>query len=209
MACTPRPRRRPGKPDGAFVRPGLGVLPGHPSPLSPGHEPPGHHSSASAARDHHPGPGRRTRQSPQHWLADKEAGDTGLRGLGYGYWADPWPARFSPVCWTPRPPASGAAGMAAPGHARERAGGVGGGLTWRWPSGSVASWALARKLLCSSSWASRSPAMPSAWPASDAFTRSLPCWTNSEIYISHRTSQVTLLPKLSLVPFAAMKMGRN
>lgn len=94
-------------------------------------------------------------------------------------------------------------------HARGRAGRVGGGLTWRWPSGSAASRASARKLLCSSSWASSSPATPSAWRASDALTRSLPCWTNSEISISHGTSQVTLLPKLSLVPFASVKTGRN
>lgn len=67
------------------------------------------------------------------------------------------------------------------GRPRGRAGRVGGGLTWRWPSGSAASRASARKLLCSSSWASSSPATPSAWRASDALTRSLPCWTNPEI----------------------------
>lgn len=45
--------------------------------------------------------------------------------------------------------------------------------------------------------------------SSDALTRSLPRWTNSEIDRSRRTPQVTLLPKPSLASSTSTKRVRN
>lgn len=62
-----------------------------------------------------------------------------------------------------------------------------GQVTLRNSSGSEFRWELARKPLRSSSWASMSVAVASAWRARDAVTRSLPLWTNSGIEMNHRT----------------------
>ena len=82
-------------------------------------------------------------------------------------------------------------------------------VTWRNSSGWVVSCPAARKLLCSSCWASASLAISSVWRTSEALTRSLPRWTNSAIETKQGTLQVARLEKPPLAASSSTWSVRN